>query len=76
MATGISRRAVAGEPSKGAGLVSVYIGKGVQRAGVEPLALDFDRQPHNLHVEALDLLLTKYGRPTVSELSAKDDVKS
>ena len=40
------------------------------------LALDFDRQPHHLYVEALDLLLAKYGRPTVSELSAKDDVKS
>jgi len=55
--------------------VSVYIGKAVQRE-LKRLALDFDRKPHDLYVEALDLLLTKYGRPTVAELSAKDDVTS
>jgi hypothetical protein len=62
--TGISRRAIAGEACKGAGLaphVSVYIGKGAQRE-LKQLALDFVRKPR----EALDLLLTKYGRPTVS----------
>jgi hypothetical protein len=57
-------------------LVSVYIGKGCSERELKRLALDFDRQPHDLYVEALDLLRTKYGRPTVSELSAKDDVKS
>src|SRR4051794_4884230 len=47
--------------------VSVYIGKPVVRE-LKRLALDYDRKPHDLWIEALDLLLTKYGRPSVVEL--------
>src|SRR5262245_1476173 len=48
--------------------VSVYVGKPVVRE-LKRLALDYDRKPHDLWIEALDLLLTKYGRPSVAELS-------
>jgi hypothetical protein len=36
---------------------------------IKRLAIDYDRKPHDLYIEALDLLLRKYGRPAVAELS-------
>jgi hypothetical protein len=35
---------------------------------IKKLALDYDRKPHDLYIEALDLLLRKYGRPSVADL--------
>jgi hypothetical protein len=48
---------------------SLYVSKPVLRE-IKKLALDYDRKPHDLYIEALDLLLRKYGRPSVAELSA------
>lgn len=48
--------------------VSVYIGRPVQRE-IKQIALTYDRRPHDLYLEALDLLLAKYGRPDVATLS-------
>jgi hypothetical protein len=47
---------------------SLYVSKPVLRE-IKKLALDYDRKPHDLYIEALDLLLRKYGRPSVAELS-------
>jgi len=47
--------------------VSVYINKPVQKE-IKRLAIDLDRKTHDLYLEALDLLLTKYGRPRIDAI--------
>lgn len=51
--------------------MSLYIGKTVQRE-IKTIALDYDRRPHDVLLEAVDLVLAKYGRPSISELSKRD----
>ena len=58
--------AAASRPS--ASHTSLYVSKPVLRE-IKRLAIDSDRKPHDLYIEALDLLLRKYGRPSVAELS-------
>lgn len=50
--------------------VSLYVDKAVQKA-IKTIALEYDRRPHDLYIEALDLLLRQYGRPSVAEMSGK-----
>jgi hypothetical protein len=47
---------------------SLYIGKKVQRA-LKEIALEYDRRQHDLLIEGVDLVLQRYGRPTVAELT-------
>ncbi len=51
--------------------MSLYIGKAVQRE-IKAIALEYDRRPHDVLLEAVDLVLAKYGRPSISELSKPD----
>jgi hypothetical protein len=51
--------------------MSLYVGKRVQRA-LKEIALEYDRKAHDILIEAVDMVLQRYGRPTVAELP--DDV--
>ena len=51
--------------------MSLYVGKRVQRA-LKEIALEYDRKPHDILIEAVDMVLQRYGRPTVAEMP--DDV--
>ena len=48
--------------------MSLYVGKRVQRA-LKEIALEYDRKPHDILIEAVDMVLRRYGRPTVAELT-------
>ena len=48
--------------------MSLYIGKKVQRV-LKEIALEYDRKPHDLLLEAVDMMLRRYGRPSIGELS-------
>jgi hypothetical protein len=61
---------VAGAPKRAlraAPHMSLYVGKRVQRA-LKEIALEYDRKPHDILIEAVDMVLQRYGRPTVAEL--------
>jgi hypothetical protein len=47
--------------------MSLYVGKRVQRA-LKEIALEYDRKPHDILIEAVDMVLQRYGRPAVAEL--------
>ena len=36
---------------------------------VRKIAVDYDRKPHDLPIEAVNMMLAKYGRPSVDALS-------
>ena len=48
--------------------VSLYLDKKVQRA-IKEVALQYDKKPHDLYLEAIDLMLTHYGRASIKDLS-------
>ena len=48
--------------------VSLYLNKKVQRV-IKEVALQYDRKPHDLYLEAIDLMLTHYGRASIKDLS-------
>ncbi len=52
--------------------ISVYLDKRVQRE-VKRIAVDLDRRPHDLYLEAVDLVLRHYGRRSIAEIT-RDDV--
>ena len=54
-------------PLRAAPHMSLYVGKRVQRA-LKEIALEYDRKPHDVLIEAVDMVLQRYGRPTVAEL--------
>ena len=60
--TGTSKKALRAAPH-----MSLYVGKRVQRA-LKEIALEYDRKPHDILIEAVDMVLQRYGRPTVAEL--------
>lgn len=51
--------------------MSLYVGKAVQRE-LKQIALEYDRRPHDVLIEAVDLVLARYGRAGVAELSKRD----
>ena len=53
---------------KAAPHMSLYVGKRVQRA-LKEIALEYDRKVHDVLLEAVDMVLQRYGRPTVAELT-------
>jgi hypothetical protein len=53
---------------KAAPHMSLYVGKRVQRV-LKEIALEYDRKPHDILIEAVDLVLKRYGRPTIAKLS-------
>ena len=48
--------------------VSLYLDKKVQRV-IKEVALQYDKKPHDLYLEAIDLMLTHYGRASIRDLS-------
>jgi hypothetical protein len=36
---------------------------------LKEIALEYDRKPHDILIEAVDMVLQHYGRPTVAELT-------
>jgi hypothetical protein len=54
--------------------VSLYLDKRVQKV-IKEIALAYDRKPHDLYVEAVNLMLRSYGKGTVAEIAPeRDDV--
>src|SRR5271156_5285659 len=58
--------------------VSVYLSKKVQRA-IKGIAFEYDLKQHDVYMQAIDLLLAKYGRPSITEIDnaetlARDNV--
>jgi hypothetical protein len=49
--------------------VSVYLSKKVQRA-IRGIAFEYDLKQHDVYVQAIDLLLARYGRPSVAEIDS------
>ena len=47
--------------------VSLYLAKAVQRE-IKRIAIDYDCKPHDLLIEAVNLMLAKYGRPCIAEI--------
>jgi hypothetical protein len=48
--------------------MSLYLNKRAQRA-LKEIALEYDRKSHDILIEAVNLVLQRYGRPTVAELT-------
>lgn len=59
------------KPAKDVRHTSLYLPKAVHRTIAE-IALAQDRKPHAIMLEGLDLVLRKYGHPSVAELAARD----
>eukprot|EP01037_Dinobryon_pediforme_P017084 gene17084-17273_t len=49
---------------------SLYLHPTVQRA-IREIAFQFDKKPHDLYIEGIDLMLAKYGKPNTQELGKK-----
>jgi Antitoxin-like ribbon-helix-helix len=47
--------------------VSLYLSKAVQRE-IKRIALEYDRKPHDLLIEGVNLMLSQYGRPNIAEI--------
>lgn len=56
-----------GKPYKRVGL---YLDPTVKRE-IDTIAFTHERKPHDLYLEAIDLLLKKYGRASILELEKK-----
>ena len=54
-----------GKPYKRVGL---YLDPTVKRE-IDTIAFTHERKPHDLYLEAVDLLLKKYGRPSIKQLA-------
>lgn len=50
--------------------VGLYLHPAVKRE-VDTIAFTHERKPHDLYLEAIDLVLKKYGRASISELETK-----
>ena len=48
----------------------VYLSKPVLRE-IKKIALEYDRKPHDILLEGVNLVLTRYGRPSISDLEGK-----
>jgi hypothetical protein len=49
---------------------SIYLSKPVVRE-LKRIALEFDRKPHDVLIEAINLVLAKYGRPSIADLESR-----
>ena len=63
-------RATATPKATSAPHVSVYIHPAVIKA-FKQLALDTDQKVHDLYLEGFDMVLRKYGRPSIAETVQK-----
>lgn len=49
---------------------SLYLHPAVRRA-IREIAFQYDRKPHDLYLEGIDMMLAKYGKPGHAELARK-----
>jgi hypothetical protein len=49
---------------------SLYLHPKVRRA-IQEIAFQYDKKPHDLYIEGIDLMLRQYGKPTSAELAGK-----
>lgn len=49
---------------------SLYLAPEVRQA-IREIAFQFNRKPHDLYMEGIDLMLAQYGKPSSKELSKK-----
>jgi hypothetical protein len=59
------------KPAKDVRHTSLYLPKAVHRTIAE-IALAQDRKPHAIMLEGLDLVLRKYGHPSIAEMESRD----
>jgi hypothetical protein len=55
-------------PLKAAPHTSLYLNKRVQKT-LKEIALEHDRKVHDVLLEGVDMVLRRYGRPTIAKLS-------
>ena len=77
MAGGVAPKPVADPPveavtpppvRRGVLHTSIYIDKRVQRV-IREIALVYDLRPHDIYLEGIDLVLKRYGRPSIAEIA-------
>ena len=49
---------------------SLYLSKKVIKT-IKEIGLQYDRKPHDLYLEGINLMLAQYGKPSIGELSEK-----
>jgi hypothetical protein len=49
---------------------SLYLSPEVRQA-IREIAFQFNRKPHDLYMEGIDLMLAQYGKPSSQELTKK-----
>jgi hypothetical protein len=49
---------------------SLYLHPQVRRA-IREIAFQYDRKPHDLYLEGIDMMLAKYGKPGHAELAGR-----
>jgi hypothetical protein len=49
---------------------SLYLHPNVRRA-IQEIAFQYDKKPHDLYLEGIDLMLRQYGKPTTADLAGK-----
>jgi len=47
---------------------TLYLDKKAQKV-IKEIALQYDRKPHDLYLEGIELMLAHYGRPSLKELA-------
>ena len=47
---------------------TLYLDRKAQKV-IKEIALQFDRKPHDLYLEGIELMLAHYGRPSLKELA-------
>jgi hypothetical protein len=49
---------------------SLYLHPAVRRA-IQEIAFQYDKRPHDLYIEGIDLMLQQYGKPSTAQLADK-----
>jgi hypothetical protein len=49
---------------------SLYLHPAVRRA-IQEIAFQYDKKPHDLYLEGIDMMLASYGKPNSASLSGK-----
>ena len=49
---------------------TLYLDKAVRKV-IKEIALHYDRKPHDLYLEGIDMMLAHYGRDSIKKISGK-----
>ncbi len=58
------------EPAKARHHTTLYLDRSVQKV-IKEIAIQYDRRPHDLYIEGINLMLAQYGKPTIKEILGK-----